>query len=188
MNGQNYLTQTIKLFKNYKSQGEKAIEQLDPEQLFYTKDTNQVNSIAMIINHLYGNMLSRWTDFLTSDGEKAWRNRDNEFLPPTAEYQEIMHKWEEGWQCLFTALESLHPGQLDQIVYIRSEGHTVIEAIQRQLTHYALHVGQIIFCAKQLKKGPWNSLSIPLGDSAKYNATKMTPSQETETGNEGETN
>lgn len=173
MNEQIYLTQSIKLFKYYKTLGEKAMEQLEQEQLFFSSDPDKVNSIAVIINHLYGNMLSRWTDFLTSDGEKEWRNRDAEFVPPTSDYQEIMKRWYTGWKCLLDALEALQPNQLDQIVYIRNEGHTVLEAIQRQLAHYTMHVGQIIFYAKELKNGPWNSLSIPLGKSTEYNSEKF---------------
>lgn len=173
MNGKLYLLQTINLFRYYKTLAEKAMEQLEKDQLLYTIDPDKVNSIAVIINHLYGNMRSRWTDFLTTDGEKEWRNREAEFQQPVQDSEELMRRWQEGWACLFEALETLQPDQLGDIIYIRNEGHTVLEAIQRQLAHYSMHVGQIIFYAKELKNGPWNSLSIPLGQSDKYNAEKF---------------
>jgi hypothetical protein len=168
-----YLSETIKLFKYYKALAEKAMEQLDKEQLFYSHDSDKVNSIAVIINHLCGNMVSRWSDFLTTDGEKTWRDRDAEFQQPEQNFDAIMEKWHEGWACLLKTLESLKADQLGEIVYIRNEGHTVIEAIQRQLAHYSMHVGQIIFYAKQLKQGSWTSLSIPLGKSGEYNSDKF---------------
>ena len=119
-------------------------------------------------------MLSRWTDFLVTDGEKPWRNRDEEFEDPLSDYDAMMRKWNEGWECLFATLNELRPEQLTDIIYIRNEGHTVIEAINRQLAHYPMHVGQIIFYAKQLKDASWNSLSIPKGKSSVYNADKFT--------------
>jgi len=171
--GDNYLKSVIKLFHYYKILGEKAIEQLEREQIFESADPEKVNSIAVIIGHLHGNMLSRWTDFLESDGEKVWRNRDLEFEAQTSEYDLVMQQWEAGWKCLFEALSSLKSEQLTDIIYIRNEGHTVLEAINRQLAHYPMHVGQIIFYAKQLKKGEWNSLSIPKGKSDRYNEGKF---------------
>jgi hypothetical protein len=168
-----YLAETIKLFGYYKKLAEKAMEQLQHEQLFYSADPDKVNSIAVIINHLYGNMMSRWTDFLTTDGEKTWRNRDSEFAQPEQDYGKIMQKWNQGWGCLFSALEKLKADQLRETIFIRNEGHTVLEAIQRQLAHYAMHVGQIIIYSKQLKEGPWDSLSIPRGRSGEYNAEKF---------------
>lgn len=148
------------------------MDQLEPEQLFtaYDEDTN---SIATIVAHLGGNMLSRWTDFLTTDGEKDWRDRDAEFGHSLSDKAQLLAKWNEGWNCLFHALDSLNPDQLEQIIYIRNEGHTVIEAINRQLAHYPYHVGQIVYAAKLLKKEEWNSLSIPRNKSAQFNSEKF---------------
>ncbi len=131
------------------------------------------NSIATIVKHLSGNMLSRWTDFLTTDGEKEWRNRDAEFENDLQSKEEVLALWNKGWECLFTALSGLQPEQLSQIIYIRNEGHSVIEAINRQLAHYPYHVGQIVFYAKQLKNSNWESLSIPKNKSNSYNADKF---------------
>ncbi|MEC0245258.1 DUF1572 family protein [Paenibacillus chitinolyticus] len=169
---QTYLESVRKQFLYYKTLGEKAMDQLEPEQLFtaYNEDTN---SIATIVAHLGGNMLSRWTDFLTTDGEKDWRDRDAEFGHSLSDKEQLLDKWNEGWNCLFHALDSLNPGQLEQIIYIRNEGHTVIEAINRQLAHYPYHVGQIVYAAKLLKKEEWNSLSIPRNKSAQYNSEKF---------------
>lgn len=167
-----YLESVRKQFLYYKTLGEKAIAQLEPEQLFVVdKDDN--NSIAAIIKHLSGNMLSRWTDFLTSDGEKVWRNRDAEFENDLGSKTEVMTLWNEGWDCFFATLESLKPAQLTEIIYIRNEGHTVVEAINRQLAHYPYHIGQLVFVAKQLKKGDWESLSIPKHASTAYNTEKF---------------
>jgi hypothetical protein len=151
---------------------EKAIDQLDESQLFDRPD-GASNSIAMIVNHLSGNMLSRWTDFTTSDGEKDWRDRDSEFEDVLKTKKEVEDAWQKGWNCLFTALESLSDGQLNQIIYIRNEGHTILEAINRQLAHYPYHVGQIVFYAKMLKTSAWKSLSIPKNASKSYNADKF---------------
>lgn len=167
-----YLESVKKQFLYYKMLGEKAMEQLEPEQLFVSvnKDTN---SIAVIVKHLSGNMLSRWTDFLTTDGEKETRNRDGEFENDLQTKEQVLTVWNAGWDCFFSALNSLKAEQLSQIIYIRNEGHTVIEAINRQLAHYPYHIGQIVFYAKQLKKEEWNSLSIPKNKSANYNADKF---------------
>lgn len=167
-----YLESAKKQFLYYKTLGEKAIGQLEPEQLFFfvNEDTN---SIATIVKHLSGNMLSRWTDFLNSDGEKVWRNRDEEFENNLKSKEEVLSLWNKGWECLFTALNGLQSGQLSQIIYIRNEGHSVIEAINRQLAHYPYHVGQIVFYAKQLKNSDWESLSIPKNKSNSYNADKF---------------
>ncbi|WP_217558035.1 DUF1572 family protein [Paenibacillus sp. GbtcB18] len=169
---QTYLESVRKQFLYYKTLGEKAMDQLEPEQLFtaYNEDTN---SIAAIVAHLGGNMLSRWTDFLTTDGEKEWRDRDAEFGHSLLDKEQLLDKWNEGWNCLFHALDSLSPDQLEQIIYIRNEGHTVIEAINRQLAHYPYHVGQIVYAAKLLKKEEWNSLSIPRNKSAQFNSEKF---------------
>jgi hypothetical protein len=167
-----YLESAKKQFLYYKTLGEKAIEQLEPEQLFIVVNED-TNSIATIVKHLSGNMLSRWTDFLTSDGEKEWRNRDAEFENDLKSKEVVLVAWNKGWECLFNALNGLQPEQLSQIIYIRNEGHTVVEAINRQLAHYPYHVGQIVFYAKQLKNSNWKSLSIPKNKSNSYNADKF---------------
>ena len=118
-------------------------------------------------------MLSRWTDFLTSDGEKSWRNRDAEFENSITDKAALMQQWNKGWDCFFNTLNALQPNQLSDIIYIRNEGHTVLEAINRQLAHYPYHVGQIVFCAKLLKINGWNSLSIPKNKSNSYNTEKF---------------
>ncbi|KOS05097.1 hypothetical protein AM493_02885 [Flavobacterium akiainvivens] len=167
-----YIESVKKQFLYYKTLGEKAMAQLQPEQLFFSPNED-TNSIAIIVKHLHGNMLSRWTDFLTSDGEKEWRNRDDEFENPFTDAETLMQKWNEGWDCLLNALETVTPDNLDSIIYIRNEGHTVTEAINRQLAHYPYHIGQIVFFAKQLKQEAWNSLSISKNNSAQYNNQKF---------------
>ena len=168
----NYLESVKKQFLYYKTLGEKAIDQLEPEQLFISLN-DDTNSIAIIVNHLVGNMLSRWTDFLTTDGEKEWRNRDAEFEEILITKAELLAHWEKGWQCLFDALNSLQPEQLDEIIYIRNEGHTVLEAINRQLAHYPYHIGQLVFIAKMLQNEHWKTLSIARNQSADYNNRKF---------------
>lgn len=155
-----YLENIKKQFNYYKSLGEKAIDQLDTKQLFYAGNEN-TNSIAVIVKHLHGNMSSRWTDFLTTDGEKTWRKRDDEFESGQETKETILKMWHNGWDCLFNAINILMPDQLTENVFIRGEKHLVIEAINRQLAHYSYHVGQIVFAAKQMKEGEWVSLSIP---------------------------
>jgi hypothetical protein len=167
-----YLESVNKQFLYYKMLGEKAMEQLEPEQLFVAVNDN-TNSIAVIVKHLSGNMLSRWTDFLTTDGEKETRNRDAEFENDLHTKEEVLTSWNVGWDCFLAALDSLQPEQLSEIIYIRNEGHTVIEAINRQLAHYPYHIGQIVFYAKQLKNSEWNSLSIPKNKSNSYNTSKF---------------
>lgn len=167
-----YLESIKKQLLYYKTIGEKAIAQLEPEQLFITVN-DDTNSIAVIIKHIAGNMISRWTDFLTSDGEKEWRNRDDEFNQTFTTKDEIMAFWGKGWTCFLDAINLLKPEQLTTIIYIRNEGHTVLEAINRQLAHYPYHIGQIIFYAKMLKSTEWNSLSIPRNNSANYNVDKF---------------
>jgi hypothetical protein len=167
-----YLESIKKQFLYYKTLGDKAIDQLESEQLFTTVN-EYTNSIAVIVKHLSGNMLSRWTDFLTTDGEKEWRNRDSEFEETITTKEALIQLWNKGWTCLFDALNSLQPEQLDSIIYIRNEGHTVMEAINRQLAHYPYHIGQIVFYAKMLKQSEWNSLSIPKNKSNSYNADKF---------------
>ena len=167
-----YLESIKKQFLYYKTLGEKAMNQLEPEQLFISVN-DDTNSIAVIVKHLSGNMISRWTDFLTSDGEKEWRNRDGEFDETINTKKELMEIWDKGWNCFFNTINALTPEQLETIIYIRNEGHTVIEAINRQLAHYPYHVGQIVFYAKMLKKTEWDSLSIAKNKSNSYNADKF---------------
>lgn len=167
-----YLESVKKQFLYYKTLGEKAMDQLEPEQLLVSIN-GDTNSIATIVKHLSGNMLSRWTDFLTSDGEKEWRNRDAEFEETIKTKEELLTVWNKGWDCFFEALNGLKPEQLSNIIYIRNEGHTVIEAINRQLAHYPYHVGQIVFYAKMLKQSEWTSLSIPKNKSNSYNSDKF---------------
>jgi hypothetical protein len=169
---EHYLESVKKQFLYYKTLGEKAMEQIQPEQLFVSVNED-TNSIATIVKHLSGNMLSRWTDFLTTDGEKEWRNRDGEFENDLQTKEAVMTLWDKGWNCFFDALDSIQPEQLSTIIYIRNEGHTVVEAINRQLAHYPYHIGQIVFYVKQLKTSEWESLSIPKNKSNSYNATKF---------------
>ena len=166
-----YLESVKKQFVYYKTLGEKAMEQLQPEQLFVAVNED-TNSIATIVKHLSGNMLSRWTDFLTTDGEKEWRNRDGEFENDLQSKEEVLALWNKGWKCFLDALDALQPEQLSTIIYIRNEGHTVVEAINRQLAHYPYHVGQIVFISKMCA-AEWQSLSIPRGGSREFNAEKF---------------
>lgn len=167
-----YLESVRKQFLYYKTIGEKAMHQLAPEQLFVMTNED-TNSIAMIVKHMSGNMLSRWTDFLTTDGEKEWRNRDSEFENDLQTPEQVWALWNQGWSCFLGALDSLSAEQLSEIIYIRNEGHTVMEALNRQLAHYPYHIGQMVFYAKQLKAKPWESLSIPRNASGSYNADKF---------------
>jgi hypothetical protein len=169
----NFLDSAIKLFRYYKKLGEGAMAQLTEEQLMLQPNPAS-NSIAHIVHHLSGNMLSRWTDFLTSDGEKPWRNREAEFEVGYASRQAMMEAWDKGWDCLLRTMEGLKPADLSTLIYIRNEGQTVMEAIQRQLAHYPMHVGQIIYQAKCLKGIDFQSLSIPKGGSQGYNDKKFT--------------
>lgn len=163
----------FKQFQYYKQLGEKTFSQLSEQDLYWQYNENS-NSIAIIVNHLSGNMLSRWTDFLTTDGEKEWRNRDEEFEAQIQSKDELLEKWERGWNCLFEALKHIKKDEdLEQVIYIRNEGHTVIEAINRQLAHYPYHIGQIVFIGKMLKDAEWNSLSIPKNKSSDYNQNKF---------------
>lgn len=168
----NFLESSIKLFRYYKGLGEKAIAQLSDQEILH-QPNEASNSIALIVHHLSGNMLSRWTDFLTSDGEKSWRDRDAEFSESYKGKAEMLEAWEKGWKCLLDTLESLKPEDVEKIIYIRNEGQTVQEAIQRQLAHYASHVGQIIFYSKVLKGNEFQSLSIPKGQSQTFNKEKF---------------
>lgn len=169
---ENFLESARKLFRYYKTQGEKAIAQLNDTEI-NQRPNEASNSIALIVHHLSGNMLSRWTDFLTTDGEKPTRNRETEFEEGYPDKKTMLEAWEKGWNVLLTTLDSLNPEDLSTLVYIRNEGQTVLEAIQRQLAHYPLHVGQILYQAKALKGDDFQSLSIPRGNSAAFNAQKF---------------
>ena len=168
----NYLHSARRQFELYKQLGEKAMTQVSDEALRWQQD-EESNSIAMIVKHLWGNMRSRWTDFLTTDGEKPWRERDAEFQNDWDSRALILDKWNEGWQCLFTALDSITDADLDRIIYIRNEGHTILEAINRQIAHYAYHVGQIVFIAKMVRASDWQTLSIARNKSGDYNTGKF---------------
>ncbi len=168
----NYLESVIKQFEYYKQLGEKAMEQLTDEQLFSVPSAES-NSIAIIVQHLSGNMLSRWTDFLTTDGEKESRNRDAEFEAVIKTKQELYEAWNKGWDICLNTLKSIEAKDMDKIIYIRNQGHTVMEAINRQLAHYPYHVGQIVFLAKLLVTNSWQTLSIAKNQSKNYNNDKF---------------
>ncbi len=164
----NYLESVKNQFTQLRTMGEKAMAQV-PENMLNWQYNPETNSIAVIVKHLAGNMLSRFTDFLTSDGEKKWRNRDGEFETETVAPEKIHELWNQGWDCLFQALRPLSPGDLMKTVLIRKEEHTVMEAINRQLTHYAGHVGQIIYICKMIADSHWKSLTIPKKASQEFN-------------------
>ncbi|MEM9340293.1 MAG: DUF1572 family protein [Bacteroidota bacterium] len=172
-----YLENTIKLLTYYKSLGERAMEQLNEEEI-HLAPGDDTNSIAIIVKHLHGNMLSRWTNFLKEDGEKEWRKREEEFKDSIATKKELLEKWKEGWTCFLGTLTSLKADDLNQTVYIRNEGHSVLDAIQRQLAHYSYHIGQIVFLSKMIKGENWNTLSIPKGESKAYNEKKFRKAKE----------
>lgn len=172
MNNSGYLQSVNRLFRYYKSLGEKAMSQIGNASLFVPPNEDS-NSVATIVKHLHGNMLSRWTDFMTTDGEKEWRQRDAEFENGLDDRKVVMQKWEEGWDCLLSAIDSLTEDDLQKTVYIRNEGHSVMDAINRQLAHYSYHIGQIIYAAKMLKDEKWESLSIPKNKSKEYNKQKF---------------
>jgi Protein of unknown function (DUF1572) len=167
-----YLKSANRQFQYYKKLGDYAMAQLPDADLFWQMNED-CNSIAIIVKHMWGNMLSRWTDFLTTDGEKPTRQRDAEFENDMNSRAEVLERWEGGWKCLFDALASITDADLDRIIYIRNEGHTVLEATNRQIAHYAYHVGQIVHIAKECKSSNWKSLSIPRNKSADYNADKF---------------
>ncbi len=169
---ENYLESIRKQFKYYQNLGSKTLEQLDENDIHWQHNEDS-NSIAIIVKHLWGNMMSRWTDFLTTDGEKTWRKRDAEFENDIKNKEELLAKWQAGWDCLFYTLKSLTADDLEKIIYIRNEGHTVIEAVNRQLVHYSYHIGQMVYIAKLLKGEHWKSLSIPKNQSKAFNAEKF---------------
>jgi Protein of unknown function (DUF1572) len=168
-----YLDTVIRRLKYYKELGDKSFEQLTDAD-FHVQPNEASNSIAIIIQHLYGNMLSRWTLFLTEDGEKEWRNRDAEFEEHPYSKKELLDYWEKGWDCFLGAITSLTAEQLLQTIYIRQEGLSVMDAINRQLAHYPYHIGQIVYIARWIKNGDWKNLSIPKGHSQQYNSGTQT--------------
>jgi len=163
-----YRDDALTSFRNYKKLAERAIEQVSDEEFFATID-EEANSIALIVKHIAGNLRSRWTDFLTTDGEKPDRDRDTEFELIGDRRDSLMKFWEAGWQTLFDTIESLTPKDFSKTITIRSEPHSVVEAVNRQLTHYAYHVGQIVLLAKHFKSSEWKSLSVPKNKSAEFN-------------------
>lgn len=163
-----FLASALKRFREYKALGDKTFAQLS-EADFHRQPNNASNSIAIIIQHLHGNMLSRWTNFLTEDGEKPWRKRDEEFEAQPLSKDELLAKWEEGWNILFTALEALGEDDLLRTISIRSQPLLVVDAINRQLAHYSYHVGQLVYLGRWMKEEEWQSLSIPKGGSTDYN-------------------
>jgi hypothetical protein len=163
-----YIQDTLSLFRYYKRLAERAMEQVTDEQLFAAID-HEANSIAVIVKHMAGNMLSRWSDFLTTDGEKPTRDRDGEFVEPPATRKDLMALWEDGWGRLFAAIEPLSEADLGRTVTIRGEAHSVMQAINRQLAHYSHHVGQIVLLAKHFACDHWQSLSVPRNKSADFN-------------------
>ncbi|MBW2962083.1 DUF1572 family protein [Mesonia aestuariivivens] len=167
-----YLESVFKQFEYYKSVGEKTFDQLSEKELFWQYNEAS-NSIGIIVNHLWGNMQSRWTDFLTTDGEKWWRNRDSEFEEVITTKKELLEKWEKGWTCLFSALNTITEENFDTKIYIRNQEHSVLDAINRQLAHYAYHLGQIVYIGRMIKGEEWKSLSIPKGKSTDFNQQKF---------------
>jgi len=151
-----------------------------PDDKLFWQYNDESNSIAIIVKHLSGNMLSRWTDFLTSDGEKEWRHRDAEFENDIQTKTELIQKWNQGWDCLFNALNSLTIEDLSKTIYIRNQGHSITEAINRQLSHYPYHVGQMVFIGKMICNEKWTSLSIPKGNSKSYNDEKFSKDKHNE--------
>ncbi|CAI9685932.1 DUF1572 family protein [Elizabethkingia anophelis] len=168
MSNDGHLQSVKKQFSYYKALAEKTFAQLTEEQLFWQYN-EESNSIAIIAKHLAGNMLSRWTDIFNTDGEKEWRNRDAEFENDFQSKVELIEFWNKGWNIFQTTLESLKDEDLEKVIYIRNQGHTVLEAINRQLAHYPYHVGQIVFIGKMICNQNWESLSIPRNTSADYN-------------------
>jgi len=167
---QHYLDDALYTFRYYRKLAEGAMTQISDEEFFRTLDSES-NSVAVNMKHMAGNMLSRWTNFLTTDGEKPERNRDMEFvmLPETTR-DEMIAYWERGWKCVFDAVEPLRPDDLMRTVRIRGQDHTVVQAINRQLAHYAYHVGQIVYLAKHFRSSEWQTLSVPKNKSTEFNA------------------
>ena len=167
-----FLASARRQFAYYRMLGEKSIERIPDDRLYHAVNDDS-NSVWTIVKHLSGNMLSRWTDFLTSDGEKEWRDRDREFVNDATDRAGLMETWNRGWDCLFHALDGLKEEDLSKTVLIRNEVHSVMEAVHRQLAHYPYHVGQIVFIAKMYSHGGWTSLSIPKGGSDAFNEERF---------------
>ena len=167
-----YLNSVKKQFAYYRYVGEKTFDQLDEKDLFW-QFNEESNSIAITVNHLWGNMKSRWTDFLTSDGEKEWRNRDLEFESVINTKEELLEKWNDGWKSLFDALDSLNDKNFNTKIYIRNQEHSIIESVNRQLAHYSYNIGQIVYVGRMIKSSEWKSLSIPKGKSTEFNKEKF---------------
>ena len=163
-----FLDSVIKRFKEYKTLGEKTFNQLREEEMHFQPNESS-NSIAVIIQHMHGNMLSRWTNFLTEDGEKEWRRRDDEFEAHSFSKQQLIDQWNEGWKVVLHALESLTTDDLSKTITIRSQPLNVVDAINRQLAHYSYHVGQIVYLGRWIRQDEWKSLSIPKNQSNTYN-------------------
>lgn len=161
----------LKQFEYYEGLGRATLHRVDEDQLFWSPN-EESNSLAIIVKHLSGNMKSRWTDFLTSDGEKGWRNRDGEFLLDMENRAEVMETWQQGWACLYQALTPLEDADLAKTIYIRNQAHSVREAIYRQLAHYPYHIGQMVYLSKMISRGKWASLSIAKGHSNTFNKVK----------------
>lgn len=166
----------IKRFQYYKELGDSTFAQLSDADCFWQYN-EESNSIAIIVKHLAGNMLSRWTNFLTEDGEKTWRNRDAEFQNEFKTKQEILDYWEKGWTCLFNALDQINAENIHNHIYIRGEKHTILDALLRQLAHSPYHVGQIIYAAKMLKNADWKTLSIAKNQSEKFNQEMLSKTE-----------
>ena len=165
----NYINSVVNRFETYKLLGEKCFDQLTDEDIQWQYNEAS-NSIAITVKHIVGNMHSRFTNFLTEDGEKPWRHRDTEFENAYTNKLDLIKAWEKGWQCVFEAIEPITEDMLENTVFIRNEKHTIIEALNRQLAHYAYHIGQIVYVARMLKGDDWKSLSIPKGKSEAFNA------------------
>lgn len=169
---ENFIKSALFEFRRYKTLGDNTFAQLNDKELLW-KYNETDNSISQIVKHISGNMLSRWTNFLTEDGEKSWRNRDTEFEHPFALKTEMVTAWEQGWDCLFEALATVNTNNFSASIKIRNEEHTIIEAVNRQLAHYANHVGQIVLLGKMIKGSKWVSLSVSKGESQAFNRVKM---------------
>jgi hypothetical protein len=163
-----FLESVIKRFKEYKVLGEKTFGQLNDEEMHF-QPNQESNSIAIIIQHIHGNMLSRWTNFLAEDGEKEWRKRDDEFEAHQFSKQQLLEKWNEGWKVLLDAIESLTANDLSKTITIRSQPLNVVDAINRQLAHYGYHVGQIVYLGRWIRQSEWQSLSVPKNKSEEFN-------------------
>ena len=168
----NYITSIIKQFDYYKTAGDKTLQQLSFEEINWQSHDNS-NSVSIIVKHMVGNMLSRWTNFLTEDGEKDWRQREQEFEATYTNKDQLIADWEKGWQCVYDAIKPLKNKDLERTVYIRNESHTVADAIFRQLGHYSYHIGQIAYLGVSIKNNDWQSLSIPKGQSKQFNSEKF---------------